>query len=1730
MAAGDLSLNIVIGAAMGGSFGATMGAVTSALQNISSGNVMGAVAAGAVAVGAAMVSATKDAGTYQQGLTSLVTGAGEAQSNLKAVGDGILNISTQTGTSTKSLTDAMYLIESSGQHGAAGLQVLQTAAEGAKVGNADLATTANALTTVLTDYHQPASAATGDMNALITAVADGKTHMQDMASSMGSVLPLASSLGISFPQVSGAIATMTNAGMDAQRASQNLANAIRSLAAPNAAAQKSMTEVGLSAQQLKDTLTTKGLAGAIQLIEDHVGKTFPAGSVQAVEAFKKIMGGATGYNVALMLGGQNMLSYEANIKNITSAMDAGGNSVQGWSLVQQDFNQKTAQAQAALQAFMIVLGEKLLPLLGPIVDGFTNVVEGLTQLVSGLSGATTANNGFVQALGSIGTGISDVTGAIGQGTQALQGFGSTAGQAISSAADTVGSAFSSMVSDAANWGSNLITSFVNGINSTIDSVTTTINQLVSSARTWGNNLIVSFGNGIIDAADAVLNSVAQIAQTISDYLGFASPTKKGPGSTLAKWGVGMVTGLAQGIIAAGPAITNAVLSVASQLQTASTSGGILHTAVASMIDPISGDAMTATATPNAAISHPSTGLNTTAVKSAASTSSHSAASTAATTAITTAVKSSATTVSTAVTTAATSAKAQKAATSAAAAAQRKAAAAQRTAHTAAMQKAHQQAAAQRAAHTAAMQKAHAAAAAQRQHAAQQRAAHTAAMQKAHQQAAQQRQAAAAQRAQQHAAAQAKREQIHQALLQQHAAAQAAKAAAKAGPPAVAGALPNLKAPTMDTGGIQAAAKNASTAIEGIKTAIQDVSKALSGIANSPFVSWLTKTKDGTNLLKAAIVGVGAALLATKAGAIASFIASLPGMLAGIGAWAAGMGAVALETIIAAAPFIAIGIVVAAVVFGILEAVTHWKDITKALTVAWQAVSTFFAGLWKGIQGIFGGIGQWFQDRFHQAASGVQAGLKAIQGFFGGIGAWFQGVLSALGTIVQNGMKAVSDFFSQAGKDIITAFNWLYNHNYYWKDLVDFINNTVSSGLSLLKRVWQDVVNFLVNLWNGIKSKASDAWKATSTAVGTATTNTIDALKTAWKDGTTALGNIWDGMKDFATTAWKDVSAIFESVWSTYISPALTSLWNSIHQAWVSFTTTVSKDAVALWQAVQKIFTTAWTTYISKPLTALWTNIQKLFTTWVTNFQTWAGNMLKGFVAGIVAGTQSVITVVTNLGAGIAKILGFHSPPPAGPLSTSDQWMPNFINMLVQGINAGVQSVVAAATNVANKIKSILGIQSPAQAGPLSTSDQWMPNLMSMFSKQITAGTPQVTSATNNMATQVQNSVDTMSNKVQQSVQDMMQKISAVGQSLSQMQSQVSSAIGVMRSDVQTATSDASMAISNMQSTMASSLSDMNQQIASVGQSIQQMQSTVNQAIAQAAQQVQNATASMVASLKSVTTEINSTATNAKTQENQLQKGMDTTVQMMNSSAKDISDALTQVSSYMKGVQADDQSRLAQAEADLAKAKADNNQMGALVAQMSVYANQAGVWLDQTLATAAQAAAAVMGHSTPKEGPMKNDDVWGVDFMQNFITGMQSQIPALANMSKTAATSIVENLLPNTQSMATDIKTALANAATATGDTITALKQKGDDITATIRQLSGLAGTAGSSGTYAITTANIAGDIPVSYQLTPPTPGTSGSQTTQNMTVHIDLDGKSIGKYVGTYISKEIHVQGAIRNR
>jgi TP901 family phage tail tape measure protein len=394
-----------------------------------------------VAAGAAAVKTVHMAADFQTQMTRVQTGAGEAASNMKMVGNGVLTMAGQVGQSTEQLTSGLYTVESAGYHGADALSVLKVAAQGAKVGAADLAPVTDAVTTALNAYSLKASDATGVMNALVATEAAGKTNMEALAGSMSSILPVASAAHVGLNEVLGAMATMTAQGTSADVAATYLRQTIGQLSNPSAKAAQEMRGLGLDSVQVAQNLGKNGLASTLNELTDAIqSKMGPAGTV-IIETLKKassntteyqkalanlkpaeqtqvaaladMVGGTKSMQAALELTGPHMQTFQENTKSIADHVKNGGNQIEGWSAVQGTLNQKIAEAKGALEAVGIQIGQKLLPVATKMIGLFSEGVTWLTKhktaaeavgaaiggiLVIGIAAATVAMWNFTAAL------------------------------------------------------------------------------------------------------------------------------------------------------------------------------------------------------------------------------------------------------------------------------------------------------------------------------------------------------------------------------------------------------------------------------------------------------------------------------------------------------------------------------------------------------------------------------------------------------------------------------------------------------------------------------------------------------------------------------------------------------------------------------------------------------------------------------------------------------------------------------------------------------------------------------------------------------------------------------------------------------------------------------------------------------------------------------------------------------------------------------------------------------------------------------------------------------------------------------------------------------------------------------------------------------------------------------------------------------------------------------------
>lgn len=330
------------------------------------------------------------AGDFQEKMTLLVTGAGESKSQIEDVSKGILDMAPKVATSTDQMADGMYMIESAGFHGKEGLDVLKSAAEGAKVGNSDLGTTADALTTIMKDYHVPTSQAADVTSKLVATVASGKTHMQDLASSMSHVLPFSAGLGVSLNDTMGAMATMTGQGIQADQAATYLKFTMMALANETPKGKKALEEVGLTSKQVADDLKNKGLHGTLDEITEAIGKKFPKGSSEYTAALADIVGGTRGMASALALTGDNAKTYEENIGKISEAHADAAGKVDGFTEAEGDLNFKTAALRETINTLGVKIGTALIPM-------FTNAAQAATNIFGYLE----SHNGVLIALASV---------------------------------------------------------------------------------------------------------------------------------------------------------------------------------------------------------------------------------------------------------------------------------------------------------------------------------------------------------------------------------------------------------------------------------------------------------------------------------------------------------------------------------------------------------------------------------------------------------------------------------------------------------------------------------------------------------------------------------------------------------------------------------------------------------------------------------------------------------------------------------------------------------------------------------------------------------------------------------------------------------------------------------------------------------------------------------------------------------------------------------------------------------------------------------------------------------------------------------------------------------------------------------------------------------------------------------------------------------------------------------
>lgn len=300
---------------------------------------------------------------------------GTTSADLAGMRAQVLALAGQTTRSPQELAEALYFISSAGITGKAALDILQASAKAAAAGLGDTAIVADLVTSAVNAYGAANLTAAQATDALTAAVRVGKAEPQDLAQFLGGVLPVAKAVGVSFQEVAAATGALTNAGAQTDVAVTGLRNILGQILAPSAQAKQQLAALGISSDQLRKTLSERGLLDTLFQLKDAVGDN--------ATAFDAIFPDMRGLVQLLNLLGQDPQKVRAAFDEVANSVGATDRAFEAF---QKTASFKLKQALVDNQAALIKLGDAALPLAASVLPKIAGAVETVADVFSKLPG------------------------------------------------------------------------------------------------------------------------------------------------------------------------------------------------------------------------------------------------------------------------------------------------------------------------------------------------------------------------------------------------------------------------------------------------------------------------------------------------------------------------------------------------------------------------------------------------------------------------------------------------------------------------------------------------------------------------------------------------------------------------------------------------------------------------------------------------------------------------------------------------------------------------------------------------------------------------------------------------------------------------------------------------------------------------------------------------------------------------------------------------------------------------------------------------------------------------------------------------------------------------------------------------------------------------------------------------------------------------------------------------
>lgn len=349
-----------------------------------------------------------------------------------------------------------------------------------------------------------------------------------------------------------------------------------------------------------------------------------------------------------------------------------------------------------------------------------------------------------------------------------------------------------------------------------------------------------------------------------------------------------------------------------------------------------------------------------------------------------------------------------------------------------------------------------------------------------------------------------------------------------------------------------------------------------------------------------------------------------------------------------------------IIEGIQNLWNNNEGFRTAITNIWNAIVRIVTDAIRFIKQFWENYGQAIFDKVKEIFTAI---WKVIVAIFGEIG---------------KAVAKFSEYLAPIWEQIKTLFMSLWDVICSLWELLEPLLKVIGGAVMVLLGVVVGVINGIISALGPLLQAVINVVQIIVDLLGFFfdllrgdTDGAVEHLKSAWDNFKQFWVNLWNGIKNFFVGIWEGICGFFKN-FGVDLAQIFKDMWSAVSNWFKKMGEDIANFAKGIWDAITNVFG----------------KIGDWFGNLFKDAFNWGRNLIGNIVDGIKSAIEWVGDTVKSIGQKIKDFLGFSSPTKKGPGSTADEWMPNMMSMMADGIEQGLPDIEGAVNLTANKLSGI----------------------------------------------------------------------------------------------------------------------------------------------------------------------------------------------------------------------------------------------------------------------------------------------------------------------------------------------------------------------------------------------------------------------------------------------------------